>query len=50
MLSSMLKKNKTGKGLEQDVRISSDGDLPTGKTTRRDDAVKSNWQWVDDDG
>jgi hypothetical protein len=35
-------------GLEQDVRASSAH--PTRETVRRAGAVKSNWQWVDNDG
>jgi hypothetical protein len=37
-------------GLEQDVRVSSGGDLSTREAARRGGAVKSNWQWVDNDG
>jgi hypothetical protein len=36
-------------GLKQDVRASSDGVLPTKEADRGADAVKSNWQWVDND-
>jgi hypothetical protein len=36
--------------VEEDVQPSSVGDFSTGETSWRAGAVKSNWQWVVDDG